>query len=282
MSARGLGAQLEGLVGLSLFHVDSVRRFAKPSQRGGCLAMDVATPAATLTGRALAPGKAPARQGFEGVLMEVEPGPSPALARREGFPADCWQRLLDAAGAMGPGAFLLSLALEADGDVLTYRRALHAVTDPFSLKAVHYLPHPVETPDGPAVIFVSPEVGATGCPTESAKARRPAGDPLDLRGLFAQDEASYPGFDAALQARYVELCLLAAAHGIYVGDLVSEGLPETHPTTALLRRWSQDPTPLLEDRGALRATLGGERYDAAFASSLDEALQRSGLPSQAN
>ncbi len=278
MSARGLGTQLDGLVALSLFHVDSVRRFAKPSQRGGCLAMDVATPTATLQGHALTPGEAPSHQGFEGVLMEVEPGPSPGLARREGFPADCWQRLLDAAGAAGPGAFLCDLAREADSDVLAYRRALHAVTDPFSLSTVHYLPHPVETLDGPAVIFVSPEVGATGCPTESAKARRPARDPLDLRRLFEQDEASYPGFDPALQARYVELCLLAAVHGVYVGDLVPEGLPELHPAAALLRRWSRDRAPLLEERAALRAALGGERYDAAFATDLDVALERSGLP----
>ncbi len=277
MSARGLGAQLAAVRDLSPFHLATRRVFAKPSQRGGCLAMDVVVTSATLQGRTARAEDSPQGDGFEGILLTVDVEASPALARREGYPPDCWRRLLAVAGARGLPALLLELARDADDDVVAYRRALHALAGPFTLSAVHYLPHPVETDAGPAIVFVAPVVGTTGCELSSAKAAVPGLAPRGLHDLFTLDDTSYPGFDPALQARYVELCLLAACHGIYVGDLLPRDLPDEHPARVLLRRWAQDPEPLRQERAGFESLVGAKAYASSCGDTLDTALARSGL-----
>jgi hypothetical protein len=274
MSAEGLGRQLDAVESASIFAIDAPRRFAKPSQRGGCLAMDVTIDQATLSGRVASPDDPPGP--CEGLLISVRPDGVRGLVRREGYGPECWDRLHRAAGREGVAAFLLRLAEEADDDVLAYRRALHAVAGPSSFSASHYLPHPVRTGAGAAVVFVAPDPGRTGIPgVDSAKAAYPKLTPRSSADLFDLDDAVYPGFDPARQTWYLELCLRAAAHGVFVGDLIPASLHDAHPVAALLARWRDDPAPLEAERSRLAAAVAN--YGECFASTLAQALTRSGL-----
>ena len=273
MSAEGLGKQLDAVWSASIVAIDAPRRLAKPSQRGGCLAMDVVCEGAILSGRALSPADSPAP--CEGLLLGVRPSGVHGLVRREGYSPECWDRLDAAAGRQGAAAFLLRLAEEAEDDVLAYREALHAVTGRGSFAASHYLPHPFRTGEGPAIVFVAPDSGQTGIPgVDSAKAAYPALTPRTAADVFDLDEATYPGFDSARQTWYFELCLRAAAHGVYVGDLIPDPAPE--PIAALLSAWRADPAPFEAERARLSSAVGAA-YPDRFGATLAEALARSGL-----
>lgn len=272
MSAEGLGANLGGVADARRARLGSQRGFAKPAQRGGCLAMDVATGRATL---ATSEG-----EGFGCLLLSVRVEATGALARREGYPRSCWARLVAAAGAAGPAAFLLELARGCGDDVLDYRRALWGVTGPTPLEACHYVPHPVETGAEPAIVFVSPNAGETGDPTRpSAKAPYPSLRPVPL-GDVLEAAPLFPELDVDRQLRYVELCLLSAAHGVWLGDLL-EGLGADHPVRGMLKAWRRDPRPLRAERDALRrvpALRSATEYARRFPATLEEAMQQSGIP----
>jgi hypothetical protein len=287
-SARGLGRHGRGIQDGWLVRLHGVRRrFAKPSQRSACLAMDLEPGhGAILDAERVHAHDPPGRgQAFEGLLLVYAAAETPDVARREGYAPALWERLRERAGPAGLAAFLLDLAQQAGDDVVAYRRALRDAAGPNPLQAYHYLPHPVRTPEGPAVIFVAPEPGQTGDPErDSAKAALRAYRPGRLDRVYQGARAAFAEraheADAA-QTRYVELCLLGAAHGIRVRDLVDSGPLRGCPTAALLDRWRQDPAPLTEERDALRALIPTWRDDAHHArvagADLTTALRRSGL-----
>ncbi len=288
MSARGLGEALAATLDARLLWIEGAPRgFHKPVQRGGCLAMDVALTAAAARGRTCrpaAPSPAVAGElGFEGVLLSVEGEATALVARREGYPPDAWERLRLLAGEAGIEALLLRLAEEeAGGDALAYRRALRALAGKGERFAdtCHYLPHPVVTDRGPAVIFVAPGPDATGDERPSCRAPYPALERTLLDRVFEHGPAAYARFDGERQRHYAEVCLLAAAHGVHVGDLLGGALAADHPLASLLAGWRADPSPLAAERSALRqipALATGAAYAARFPASLDAALARSGL-----
>lgn len=287
MSARGLGEALAATLDARLVWIEGAPRgFHKPVQRGGCLAMDVALTAAAARGRTCspaAPSPAAAGQlGFEGVLLAVEGEATALLARREGYPPDAWERLRLLAGAAGIEALLLRLAEEAGGEPLAYRRALRALAGKGQRFAdtCHYLPHPVVTDQGPAVMFVAPDPDATGDERPSCRAPYPTLERTLLDRVFEHGPTAYARFDRERQRRYAEVCLLAAAHGVHVGDLLGGALAADHPLAPLLTGWRGDPSPLEAERTALRripALATEAAYAARFPASLDAALTRSGL-----
>ncbi|RMG16953.1 MAG: hypothetical protein D6731_04980 [Planctomycetota bacterium] len=274
-----MGRDLAGVLDARPLWLQARRAFAKPAQRSGCLAMDLALGAPVLEAGARAPdGEAPRCQGL---VLTVAADAAPRLARREGYPAGCWERLVAWARPRTLAEALLELA-EASGDLLAYRRELAARAGAYPLEQVHYLPHPVRVAgEAPAVVFVAPAPRRTGVPeAESIKADYPRLRPLGLEEVFRCAPEVYPPFAPDRQARYVELCLRAAAHGVWVGDLVRGPLDAAHPTAALLRRWRARPTALEEERAALRQAvpaLRGGGYAERFVPDLEEALGRSGL-----
>jgi hypothetical protein len=284
MSAEGLGRQLEHVVDARPVRLETTRRFAKPAQRGGCLAMDVALKGASVTGAVLSAADAPSSPGehaCEGLLITVASDGQGDLVRREGFSPRCWGRIRAAAGPSGAAEFLLGLAEAAGDDVLGYREALQGVAGGSTFTASHYLPHPVRTATHAAVIFVAPAVGVTGIPgIDSAKAAFPNLRPHSINDVFGIDQDTFPGFDAARQAWYAELCLRAAAHGIWIADLLPTGATAKHPVTQLLATWRDDPTPLHKERERLAqipALRDPSAFTERFGASLDAALARSGL-----
>lgn len=290
MSAEGLGPQLEHVRDAWAVRIEARRRFAKPSQRGGCLAMDVAITTATVTGEALFAVDSVRDEGggdeasCEGLMIAVAEEGQGGLVRREGYSPRCFERIRKAAGNAGVARFLEDLAASVGDAILPYREALHAVAGESTFKASHYLPHPVRTPTGPAVIFVAPAVGATGIPgLDSAKAAYPNLTPRSAADLFTLDGASYPGFDPVRQTWYAGLCLRAAAHGIWIGDLLPKGAPTDHPIRGIVSAWMIDPSPLHEERARVAEILDQSDADLAtrFGRSLEAALRRSGLGSSA-
>lgn len=279
MSAEGLGPQLDAVFEASIVRIDAPRRLGKPSQRGGCLAMDLSIERATVSGRVASPDEPPGP--CEGLLIGVRPSGVHGLVRREGYGPGCWDRLAAAAATsrVGVAAFLARLAEEAGDDVLAYREALHGVAGESSFSASHYLPHPFlvgEGPgEGPAIVFVAPNPGETGIPgVDSAKAAYPKLTPRTAADVFELDDATYPGFDPVRQTWYLELCLRAAAHGVFVGDLVPDPAPEQ--IAGLLRGWRDDPAPLEAERTRL-ATAVESAYPERFGASLAQALTRGGI-----
>lgn len=283
-SARGLGRHARGVQDGWLVAVEGARRFAKPAQRRTCLAMDLEPGhAAALEGRRVAAADPPPAAGFEGLLLVYEAGETHDVARREGYPPRLWERLLERAGPRGLAAFLLELAEEAGGEPVAYRAALREASGPYELPVYHYVPHPVRTPEGPAVIFVAPEPGQTGDPArESCKASLPDYRPGLLDCVYQGARAAYAlEEDDGVQAGYVEVCLLAAAHGTSVRDLKGAGVDPADPTGSLLASWRADPSPLERERQALRALIPSWREDHRHREragrDLDAALRRSGL-----
>jgi hypothetical protein len=282
-SARGLGRSLAGVEGCWPVRVEARRRFGKPPQGRCYLAMDLHDlPAAVLRAERIdlrsPSGHTAGGAAFHGLLLAVGPDEAVQLARREGYPPRCWERVCAAAGPRGPAAFLLDLAHAVGDDVLDYRRALREVAGPTPLDAYHYLPHPVDTDREPALIYVPPEPGRTGdAAVDSRKAILPGEVVLGvLDTLFEVGGLAFgAAFDAARQQHYVELCLLGAAHGLDVSDLLGQ-LSPTDPTTELLARWRSDLDQLREEQRGLREVAGPD-YARWFEPDLDAALRRSGL-----
>lgn len=268
MSAHGLGAEAALVRDAWPARAAGRRAFAKPALGRGLLAMDLVAPArATLEAtRGDAPAAEGEGEGFDAMLLRLDAAASPALARREGYPAACWARLLAAAGARGLPALLLDLARGTGDDVLAYRRALRAVAGPGDLDAYHYVPHPVVTRGEPAVVFVAPAPGETGDPArDSAKAACPGLRPALLDRLFEEGARALGArFDASAQGAYVERCLRAAAHGLDLGDLAGEGAAAPRPEA-----------PALEaEREALRALVPALRDAGAYARRFPAAAPR--------
>jgi len=285
LSARGLGPQLPGIADARLLWLDAPRRFGKPPQKGGRLAMEVVGERAAYTGAVIDPaeGPRPRGAGCGAILLEVRHEGVDGLARREGFDPACWARLRQRAGARDPAEFLLELAGETGDDPLAYRARLWELVWPTSWSAAHYLPHPVALEDGrAALVFVAPEVDETGHPElPSCKAAFPELAPALLDRLYEVGHRGVRDWSADKQDHYVELCLLGLAHGIPLADLAGEALPPDHRTRTLLRTWRDDPSALRAERAALRSGLRAlgsvEAYAARFAPDLETAWRWSGL-----
>lgn len=279
LSARGLGPQLEGTLDAELAWIDAPRRFGKPPQKGGRLAMEVVAPAALLTGRAGRP-PAPREGGCGALLLHVAPAGEGKLVRREGYPPKCWAALRAKAGRHPPAEFLAQLA-ESSGDTLAFRARLWELTGPPKSGIVHYLPHPVRLDDGRvALVFVAPEPGETGSPElPSCKEAHPGLRGVGLSEVFEHGRQVISDWSDALQTDYVELCLLGLAHGIYLADLFDRDLPPEHPAREMLAALREDPARLLAERKTLQKSLECLRmtYRDRFAPDLETAWSWSGL-----
>ena len=263
-SGLGLASLRKGVSRARALRLDVGRRFAKPVQRGACLAMNlVSLSTATVRATPLDLAQdAPSPDGCEAVLVEVDPGFGELVARREGFPPSCWARL----GTRGPlPEVLAELAGAVDDDVLDYR-ALLLERSGFSGERTHYVPHPVLVEGEPrAVVFVAPGPGQTGRADLPSALETVDLSPTRLAGLPASFARAYPRESPASQQHYVGLCLLAAAHGLFVGDLL-DGEPGGF-VAELLVSW-QDREALRADRALLELEAGCD---------FEVALQRSGL-----
>lgn len=282
LSARGLGPQLEETHDAELAWIDAQRRFGKPPQKGGRLAMEVVAPRALLTGRA---GHPPEVQGSGcgALLLHVAPEGEARLVRREGYPPKCWAALRAQAGAQPPAEFLADLA-ESSGDVLSFRAKLWELSGPPKSGIVHYLPHPVRLDDGRvALVFVAPDPGQTGSDElPSCKEAHPGLRGVGLAEVYEHGQQVIPDWSDAKQDDYVELCLLGLAHGIHLADLFEEDLAPEHPARLLLAELRAKPERLLAERRTLQESLRGlrETYAERFAPDLETAWAWSGLAGQ--
>ena len=135
------------------------------------------------------------------------------------------------------------------------------------------------------MIFVAPEPGQTGDPDKDAcKAALADYRPGRLDTVYDGARAAIadkPDEALAAQTRYVELCLLGAAHGLHVTDLAGGLTVSGCPTAALVNRWRHDRGPLTAEREALRALIPTWQDDAHHArlagATLEAALERSGV-----
>ncbi|MGE0712640.1 MAG: hypothetical protein AB7N76_03420 [Planctomycetota bacterium] len=283
LSARGLGPQLGGVRDAWRVWLAAPRRFGKPPQAGGRLAMEVVSARALYTGHVLA-GDAgqPAGAGCGALLLEVAAAGIADLVRREGYDPRCWAALA-AASPEGVAERLCRLAAEAGDDARAYRAALWAISGPTRWSAAHYLPHPVRLACGRAAcVFVAPDPGETGDPAlPSCKEAHPGLVPAGLDRVYEVGPGGIPDWCPRKQDHYVELCLLGLAHGVALADLLGAGLAAAHPSRALLRAWRADSGALAAERAALRAAvpaLARERdYAARFAPDLETAWRWSGL-----
>lgn len=259
--------------------IDAPRRFGKPPQKGGRLAMEVVAPSALLSGRVGRPPE-PRAGGCGALLLHVAPEGEARLVRREGYPPACWSALRARAGAEDPGEFLARLA-ESSGDTLEFRARLWELTGPPKSGIVHYLPHPVRLDDGRvALVFVAPDAGQTGSSAlPSCKEAHPGLRGVGLAEVYTHGREVISDWRDALQTDYVELCVLGLAHGIYLGDLFREGLSEDHPARALLAELRAKPERLLAERETLREALPdlAATYPERFAPDLETAWRWSGL-----
>lgn len=280
LSARGLGPQLGGIRDAELAWIDSPRRFGKPPQKGGRLAMEVVAEGALLRGQAGAPPEL-GEVGCGALLLHVEAEGVATLVRREGYPPRCWAALCQAAGEQPIADYVAELALAA-GDALAFRAALWVITGPPKSGIVHYLPHPVRLADGrTALVFVAPDPGQTGDPTlPSCKEAHPGIRGVGLGELYEHGPEVIPDWCPEKQTGYVELCLLGLAHGVALGDLFAgEELTPEHPARTLLRSLQRDPSRLLAERKTLQESLPALRtsYAERFAPDLETAWRWSGL-----
>jgi hypothetical protein len=283
LSARGLGPSLAGVRDARLLHLRCVRRFGKPPQKGGRLAMEVVSQRATFAARLFDPAApTPPEPGCCGaLLLDMAPEAEARLVRREGFDPSCWARLCEQAPE-GPAEFLAKIAQEAGDDPLSYRRALWERAGATTWSAVHYLPHPVRLDDGrAALVFVAPEPRETGHPElPSCKEAHPGLEPAKLDRLYQVGPGGISDWTASKQDHYVELCLLSIAHGVFLGDLPGAGLAPGHPTRALLAEWYRNPSALELERAAFQRSipaLSAQGYSARFAPDLARGWEWSGL-----
>ena len=280
LSARGLGPQLKGTVDAELAWIDAPRRFGKPPQKGGRLAMEVVAPGPLLRGRTGHPPEV-RDAGCGALLLHVAPEGEARLVRREGYPPQCWAALRAQAGAQPPAEFLADLA-ESSEDTLAFRARLWELTGPPKSGIVHYLPHPVRLDEGRvALVFVAPDPGQTGSASlPSCKEAHPRLRGVGLGEVYEHGREVIPDWSDAKQTDYVELCLLGLAHGIYLADLFDQDLAPEHPAQVFLAELRADPTRLLAERKTLQESLRGlrETYSARFAPDLETAWRWSGLP----
>jgi len=263
-SGLGLASLRKAVTRARALRLEVGRRFAKPVQRGACLAMNL-EPLQTATVHATPldlTRDAPSPDGCEALLVEVGPETGELVARREGFWPPCWAALRE----RGPLAEVLAeLAAAAGDDVLDYR-ALVLERSGFAGDRTHYLPHPVRVEGEPlAVVFVAPAPGRSGRADLPTALETVDLAPARLAGLPASFARAYPGQAATSQQHYVGLCLLAAAHGLHVGDLF-DGEPSGF-VAELLASW-RDREALRADRGLLELEAGCD---------FEAALERSGL-----
>lgn len=264
-SGLGLASLRKAVTRARALRLEVGRRFAKPVQRGACLAMNLEPlPTATVRATPLDLARdAPSPGGCEALLVEVDPDFGGLVARREGFPPPCWAEL----ATRGPlPEVLAELAGAVDDDVLDYRASLLERSG-FSGERTHYVPHPVLVEGEPrAVVFVAPGRGETGRADLPSALETVDLAPARLAGLPASFARAYPRESPASQQYYVGLCLLAAAHGLFVGDLL-DGEPSGF-VAELLDTW--------RDRDALRADRALLELEAGC--DFEAGLERSGLP----
>jgi hypothetical protein len=244
------------------------RGYAKPSNHGQFLAMDIEPidRRAPISARAeLGGGSA-----IGVVLLTFDRSRARDLAKREGYDADAFERLIALADeARRPlGEFLMRPAEQTRFDPLGYRSALYELV---GYTSAHYVFHPAPLADG-RVAIVAISAGPDGSGHHSVESsRRKFGitELLDMESALAFD-----GFalDRERQIGYFAECLLGGIHGVPVADLIGE-----YDGEAL---WEQELAGALarlapgEAQRFMRATsLDRRTYEARFAAA-EPALAR--------
>lgn len=244
------------------------RGFAKLSKYGDRFATDLEVLRFPLQGRVAAPATA-TQEAVEGLALTVPLEDAYHLAKREGYAPEALQQLMEMARGemLSLAEFLWQLMLDADHDVVRYRRQLCTLA---GFTSPHYIPHPVAVEHaGYALIFLAP--GAEGTGSEAVVSVR------QHTGIYAIMNTAEtwhrkPNED---QLSYFLSCLLGGVHGVSVHDLLAPLAAEPALAQELRSRLA---LRLEEERERFLVTTGftPARYRQAFGESA-AALARSGL-----
>lgn len=244
------------------------RGFAKLSKYGDRFATDLEVPQFPLRARVAHPAAA-AQDTVEGLALSVPFEDACQLAKREGYAPAAMQQLMEIARgeALSLAEFLWQLLLDAEHDVVRYRRQLCTLA---GFTSPHYIPHPVQIETAEyALLFLAPGMEGTGS-ADVVSVRQQTG----IHSIMntAETWRRKPNED---QLSYFVSCLLAGVHGISVHELLASLASEP----ALAQQLRSRLAPQLEEEiTRFLATTGftPARYQQAFGDAA-AALARSGL-----
>lgn len=147
------------------------------------------------------------------VAMELELCDLPAVARREGYSEHALAALCDDAARRGCNVamHLQQLLDSTEGDLAAYRVVLYrrvGYTSP------HYIPHPIDVGGEPGIVFLAPGQEGSGSPDVI-----PVRVDTQCCELMTVAEV-WRHKPNRTQLEYIAMCLLGAATGVRVDDLL--------------------------------------------------------------
>lgn len=236
------------------------RGLAKPSSHGKYLAMDIepvdrAVPISASIAADDHPG------GIGGLLLTFDREYTPAIARREEYDPDAFERLIGLADRAGKplGEYLMEIAGRTNFDLLAYRIELRVLLE---YTSPGYIFHPVAIDDGRvAIIAIGSGFEGSGDPRVVSRRRE-----FGMERLLSLEESlrvELPGFDRAGQIGYYAECILGGLHGLDVADLA----PRFDPDESWARELAAHLGPIAvgERERFLEATsLDAARYAERF------------------
>ena len=224
--------------------LDSRRGFGKASIHADRFAMvleprDLRRPLAAIPLGSGDTGEPP-----QGVALRLAAGQLPAVASREGYSVEALARLTalaDAAGSDLP-AYLDTVMAEGGGDIVAYRRALRARS---GYTSPHYIPHPIAIGDGPpGIVFLAAGAEGSGDPgVVPVRVRSGCCELMTVAEVWRRKPNT-------AQLDYIAMCLLGAAGGVRVDDLLTV-IPDD-----LRRRLNERFADRPDDLAILRPLLG--------------------------
>jgi len=179
------------------------------------------------------------------------------IAAREGYRPEAIDLLVEQAGEDGMSlpSFLWRVLEAASFDHARYRGRLFELT---GFTSAHYIPHPVAVGGGsPAITFLAPGREGSGC-----DAVVPIRVATGMTTLLSLQEA-WDLKPNASQIEYFVMCLLAAVHGISLGDLLDD-VEEDASLAPLLGDRLDAERPREGERFMTLLGLDPERYRARF------------------
>lgn len=229
------------------------RGFGKFSMYGDRFAMIVEAAAATTPIRAeTLAANDEGHGGVEALSLTVALPEFVAIAGREGYAADaCWALARQAESAGRDLAHHLWALLEqASFDQVVYRRAL---LEAIGYTSPHYIPHPVETGGGPAIVFLAPGNEGSG-----ADGVVPIRVQSALTRVLSLSEVwrIKPNSD---QLDYIAMSLLGEVHGVSLADVYGN-LAEDRPLLNRVRERVVEDAPVEPERFRAMLHLSAEEY----------------------
>lgn len=147
------------------------------------------------------------------VAMELDMCDLSAVARREGYSEHALATLCDDAALRDSGvaAHLQQLLDATDGDLAAYRTALYCRV---GYTSPHYIPHPIDVGGEPGIIFLAAGPEGSGSPDVV-----PVRVDTQCCELMTASEV-WRHKPNRTQLDYIAMCLLGAAMGVRVDDLL--------------------------------------------------------------